>query len=330
MDFREREIDFEEADRRYAELKRQLDAGSISTEEFDAQRKQLMVQDEKGRWWAKGRKTGEWHYHDGSAWVRDTPPIYRRPRTLPGESTSDRQSRSEQGERLPPSRTTLLGSASTQGQDGGKQRRGVPRWVLIAAGLVWVAVLAGIGIIATLGGEGSESASGYDLVTDDSRKLSVEVPSEWKEHVTSESEGEKGRNWSSFLGESAGPSVSALNDLDAWRSGARPHKGVYIVASKKLAQSYTDDELVALGPNDYSSSCEAGTSQDFDRPPYSGRQLEWNNCTAESDHTAIALAAAPEGRECVVVLQIGGYLQNDEESIQHILDTFEADCGGIA
>ena len=38
MHFREHEIGFREADRRYAELKRWLDAGSISAKEFDAQR----------------------------------------------------------------------------------------------------------------------------------------------------------------------------------------------------------------------------------------------------------------------------------------------------
>src|ERR687894_1507044 len=74
MEYRESEIGFREADRRFAGTKRQLDAGSISEEEFDAQRRRLMVQDEEGRWWAKSRKGGEWNYHDGSAWVRDTPP----------------------------------------------------------------------------------------------------------------------------------------------------------------------------------------------------------------------------------------------------------------
>ena len=107
---------------------------------------------------------------------------------------------------------------------------------------------------------------------------------------------------------------------------------MYMVGSKKLAQRYTDDELVASGPNDYSSSCEAGTPQDFDRPPYSGKILEWKNCGGDSDHTAVTLAAAPEGRECVVVAQIGGYFwgRSGKESIQHILDTFEADCSKIA
>jgi hypothetical protein len=188
-----------------------------------------------------------------------------------------------------------------------------------------MASLAGIGGIAV-------TAPAYALVEGDSGKLSVEVPSGWKEHITagSEPEGEKGKTWSSFLGENAGPSVAAINDLDSWRTGARPHKGAYLVASRKLAREYTDDELVASGPNDYSASCEAGARRDFDRAPYSGVMQEWNNCGGESDHTALTLAAAPEGRECVVLLQIGGYLQGDEEDIQHILDTFEADCGSIS
>lgn len=33
-----------------------------------------MVQDEEGRWWARSRETGEWHYRDGEAWIPATPP----------------------------------------------------------------------------------------------------------------------------------------------------------------------------------------------------------------------------------------------------------------
>jgi hypothetical protein len=79
MDFRGPEPDFEEADRRYAELTRQRDAGSISEEEFDEQRQRLMVRDDEGRWWAKSRKSGEWHYKDGNDWVRATPPGRQQP-----------------------------------------------------------------------------------------------------------------------------------------------------------------------------------------------------------------------------------------------------------
>jgi hypothetical protein len=70
----EREVDFREADRRYAELRRQLDAGTTSIEEFAAQREKLMVQDDEGRWWAKIGGSGEWYYHDGSNWIQGTPP----------------------------------------------------------------------------------------------------------------------------------------------------------------------------------------------------------------------------------------------------------------
>jgi hypothetical protein len=195
-------------------------------------------------------------------------------------------------------------------------------FVLIAA-----VVFVGAGVVTWL--LVPYAVPGYDLLEHDSGALSVEVPSEWDERVVVDSEGERGRNWSSLLGESVGPSVTAVDDLDAWRNGTVGHKGLYMAASRRLAQRYTDQELVALGPNDYSSSCEAGTPRDFDRAPYSGKILEWNNCGGDSNHTALTLAAAPEGRECVVVAQIGGYLQNEEENIQHILDTFKTDCGRI-
>ena len=77
MDFRERGVDFEEVDRRYAQLKRLHEAGEITPEEFDEQLKRSMVQDESGRWWSKSRETGEWHYHDGSAWIAGSPPGYQ-------------------------------------------------------------------------------------------------------------------------------------------------------------------------------------------------------------------------------------------------------------
>jgi hypothetical protein len=299
----------------------------MSTEEFDAQRRLLMVRDDEGRWWAKTRKTGEWHYHDGSAWVRGTPPVYQPPSTLPDEDTPVSQSQLAQGEREPSSQTAL-GSAPIQDQDRRKLRRGVfRRVVLVAAGIVGMAALAGIVIVAIVG---SKPESSYNLVKDDSGALSVEVPSEWQQQIVGDSEGEKGKGWSSLLDETAGPSITAVNDLAAWRSGSAPHRGVYMVASKKLAQDYTDDELVALGPNDYSSGCEEGTVQDFDRAPYSGKMLEWKNCGGISGHVATTVAAAPEGRECVVALQIGGYLQGYEEDVQHVLDTFETDCSKVS
>jgi hypothetical protein len=91
MVFRKQQLDFEEVDRRYDELKRLFEAGDITEEDFDAQLRQLMVQDEEGRWWAKSRRSGEWHYYDGIAWFRGTPPGGRpTPRATP--STEERVS----------------------------------------------------------------------------------------------------------------------------------------------------------------------------------------------------------------------------------------------
>jgi hypothetical protein len=332
VDFK-REVNFQEADRRYIELKRQLDTGTISPEEFDAQLRQLMVQDQEGRWWAKSRKTGEWNYHDGSAWVRGTPPGYQQPpRRPPVGSMSDRQFQPEQGERLPSSQTTFF---------RGRWRLGAPRWVIMAAGLAGMA-LVGVSIVVWLlvpyvqpyvQGEIEEPlleedpkpAPGYQLVKDDSGNLRVEVPSGWEVTTGEDSEEGPGSNWSSFGGESVGSSITASPDLYAWHN-IPGTPGIYIVASRGLAQRYTDDELVASGPNDFSEGCELGPLQDFDRSSYPGKMQTWN-C---DQGTFLTLAAAPESRECVVIVQIGMYSEADRESAQHILNAFEADCRKIA
>ncbi len=116
MDFREREVDFQEADRRYAELTRQRDAGSITDEEFDAQRQQLMVRDDEGRWWAKLGESGDWHYRDGGTWVRGTPPGYQE--TILESPSSPAQTPS------PP---------RPGGAENGKNgRRRIPLWIPVA------------------------------------------------------------------------------------------------------------------------------------------------------------------------------------------------------
>jgi hypothetical protein len=347
MDFSEREIDFREADRRFVELKRQLDSGSISEEEFGAQYQELTVEDGQGRLWVKSRETGEWQYRDGRFWTPGTPPGYR-PLQTPAESALDRRSQFEQGDRSSSPRTPPAGGVPTQAREGGKQRRDVIYGAILTAGILvavgvmlwrFVPSVPDEGVtppeqVDPLPAEASGTTPGYVPFKHDSGALWVEVPDDWDERISVDQEGEKGRSsWSAFLGEgeTAGPSATAVNDLNSWRTGTRGHQGIYMVASRNLAQKYTDDELVALGPNDYSSSCTAGTPQVLERPPYSLKMLEWENCSGDSDHTAITLAAAPQDRECVIVAQIGGYFltQADEESIQHVLDTLETDCSKV-
>lgn len=165
----------------------------------------------------------------------------------------------------------------------------------------------------------------YKMVTDDTGALSVEVPSSW-EAMTGE-DSEAGFGWTSFGDENVvGSSITASTDLDTWHNNSGV-PGVYIVTSRNLAQRYTDDELVVSGPNNFSASCDRGSRRDFDRHPYLGRMQAWKNCAGNSEADLVTLAASPEGRECVVVLQIGMYGAADVETGQRILNTFEADCG---
>ena len=69
------ENEYQKADRLYVDLRRLHEGGLLSREEFDERLARLMVKDSEGRWWAKASETGEWHYHDGSAWVKGVPPV---------------------------------------------------------------------------------------------------------------------------------------------------------------------------------------------------------------------------------------------------------------
>ena len=118
MNFKVRELSFQEADRRYAELTQQHDEGSISDEEFDAQRRQLMVKDDEGVRWAKIGKSGEWHYRDGGAWVRGTPQGYQEATPEPMTDGSPSQTLSS------------LHPKDVENAENG--RRKIPLWISVA------------------------------------------------------------------------------------------------------------------------------------------------------------------------------------------------------
>jgi hypothetical protein len=177
------------------------------------------------------------------------------------------------------------------------------------------------------GGEGG-AAGGYATVTDGAGALRLEVPLGW-DHSTGEESETGGRNWSDFAGEGHKASITAAPNLDDWHTaGGAP--GVYAVASKALARGYTDEQLVASGPFDLSATCEPGARSDFGRGPYAGRTQAWHNCEVGAEATFLTLLAAPEGRECVVLMQLAMYGEADVEVGQHILDTFEVECAAAA
>ena len=162
MDFREREVDFQEADRRYAELTRQRDAGSISDEEFDAQRQRLMMRDDEGRWWAKLGESGEWHYRDDKTWTRGTPPGYQE-EVVP-EPTTDSS----------PARTPS--SPSSRGvSNGERSRQRIPAWILLVGlgGIALVGIVLVVWVLVPfLRGEQDPSKQGGAMLSNEEESAS--------------------------------------------------------------------------------------------------------------------------------------------------------------
>jgi hypothetical protein len=70
-------MNFTEADAKYELVKQRYQAGALTAEELDEQLRALMVLDNTGRWWAKSRENGNWHYYDtaSDSWLLATPPV---------------------------------------------------------------------------------------------------------------------------------------------------------------------------------------------------------------------------------------------------------------
>jgi hypothetical protein len=166
-------VDFREVDRVYAELKQRQESGDLTQEEFDEQLKQLMVQDEEGRWWVKSRRTGEWHYYDGTTWIKDTPPGYEPLESDPSTTPA----------RAPTSPRTIL-----------------PRW-LVPVALVGLVAFVGLAVIVVAiarnpGGDSDDAGAGGGPATPTSTSSDLpfsddfsQTSSAWGKHVRGEDAG---------------------------------------------------------------------------------------------------------------------------------------------
>lgn len=61
------------AENEYFRLRGQFDTGRLTQEQFDEKLRELMVQDEQGRYWMLGAESGKWYYYDGAKWVQGEP-----------------------------------------------------------------------------------------------------------------------------------------------------------------------------------------------------------------------------------------------------------------
>jgi hypothetical protein len=152
-EFEDQGVDFQEADRRYAEIKRRHEAGTLTDEEFDEQLKELMVQDQEDRWWVKSRTTGHWHRYDGTTWIKDTPPGYQPLRGGSGTTAA----------RVPTSPRTRL-----------------PSWLVPVASVGLVAfvglVIIVVAIARNTGGDSDQARGGGGAAPPDSSPTATSKP----------------------------------------------------------------------------------------------------------------------------------------------------------
>ncbi len=171
---------------------------------------------------------------------------------------------------------------------------------------------------------------GYNLIETPDGGLSAEVPPSWGVETgeDSEKEGTGPGSWSYHAGEYLISSITAAHSLEDWYGGSG-FTGAYFVASKALAE-YSDYELThSLLNAGRDEICEEdGPYTDYDRGSYSGKLQTWYGC-GENGVTTYTLAAAPEGRECVVALIARVSEEADREAVEHLVDTFEVDCGSV-
>jgi hypothetical protein len=64
---------FKRTEDEYFKLKGQLATGRITREQFEARLRELMVQDQQGRYWLLGADTGKWFVHEADGWVEREP-----------------------------------------------------------------------------------------------------------------------------------------------------------------------------------------------------------------------------------------------------------------
>ncbi|MCG7854734.1 MAG: hypothetical protein MIO88_02645, partial [Methanoregulaceae archaeon] len=69
-----KQMDFDEAQQRFARLTAQRGQGQITEDHYRTQVNELRVQDPSGTWWQPDPGSGGWIFWNGSAWVPGTPP----------------------------------------------------------------------------------------------------------------------------------------------------------------------------------------------------------------------------------------------------------------
>jgi serine protease Do len=158
----------------------------------------------------------------------------------------------------------------------------------------------------------SASYSDYVRVTDDSEALTMAIPAEWSQI--------SGEPWT-IDGQVIGGAISAASDLDAfYETWAEP--GVFFGASRVLAQTMNEKDMLDQNLNDFSGDCSYEGRNTYKDEVYTGMYDHFTNCGGAGS-TFIVLSAVPENRGFLILLQVQVVSQADLEALDNLLSSFE-------
>lgn len=164
----------------------------------------------------------------------------------------------------------------------------------------------------SLGDEVTDSGTSsytYTTITDNSGRLSVEVPTAWTDI--------NGGSWS-FDDESVGIAVSAAPNIDDFLS-TWTTPGLFFGASEELILRMNEDQM--LDEFTFNASCTYDGREDYSDSLYTGRYDLWSDCDGIGT-VFIVISATPEDRSLLLLVMVQIIDDNDLDALDHILDSF--------
>jgi serine protease Do len=158
---------------------------------------------------------------------------------------------------------------------------------------------------------GAPAYESYVDVTDDSGAISISIPDAWSDI--------SGIPWERDGG-NIGVSIVAAPDLQGWYDTWEV-PGVFFGASRSLIAEL--DETALLDSNDFSGSCTFDSRNEYSDALYTGSYDLWVDCDGLAT-TMVVVAAVPEDRSFIMLLQVIAVSDADFDALDTILNTFVA------
>lgn len=165
----------------------------------------------------------------------------------------------------------------------------------------------------SLGAGGSTPAySGYTRLTDENEALTVFVPKEWSDIDAGE--------WT-YQGQKVGTYIQASSDLYKFNT-EHSVPGIFIGASKKLANQYSTTTLLAAERPLTAGGCNYRGQMHYGDAFYLGDYDYSLNCAGGGQNLIVA-TAQPPNRDYVVLVKVLARNKADLEAAAEILNTFQ-------